>query len=129
MQTVKVLIVDDARQVREELETVLTLTTGIEVVGQAANGLEAVQLTKTLHPDVVLLDLEMPVLDGYEAARKIRTHCPCVYLVALTVHGYEEARYKALQAGVDIFMVKGAPVDQLVSALFQKGEKNDYQSC
>ena len=109
-------------QVREELERVLTLTKEIEVVGQAANGLEAVSQVKALQPDVVVLDLEMPVLNGYEAARQIRKCCPSAYLVALTVHGYADAQCRAIQAGVDVFIVKGAPVDQLVSAIIHQKE-------
>jgi len=122
MKLVKVLIVEDARQVREELKTILSLVEGVQVVGIAANGLEAVRQAKSLCPDVVVLDLEMPVLNGYEAARQIKNCCPSAYLIALTVHGYEEARIKAFQSGFDCFVVKGAPVDQLVKALFNKKE-------
>ena len=113
----RVLIVDDSPQVRQELRTLLTLAGEIEIVGEAADGLEAIRLTEALQPEVVLMDLEMPVLDGYEAARQIKSRWPACRVVALTVHGYEAARQKASQAGVDVFLVKGVSVETLVQAI------------
>ena len=113
----RVLIVDDSPQVRQELRTLLTLAGDIEIVGEAADGLEAIRLAEALQPEVVLMDLEMPVLDGYEAARQIKSRWPACRVVALTVHGYEAARQKASQAGVDVFLVKGASVETLVQAI------------
>jgi pilus assembly protein CpaE len=117
MSALRLLIVDDFPQVREDLRTALTLTDGIVVVGEASNGQEAVDLAARLRPDVVLLDLEMPVLDGYEAARQVRARCPGCRVVALTVHGDDEARRKALQAGVDAFVVKGTAWKELTRAV------------
>ena len=113
----RVLIVDDSPQVRQELRTLLTLAGEIEIVGEAADGVEAIRLTEALQPEVVLMDLEMPVLDGYEAARQIKSRWPACRVVALTVHGYEAARQKASQAGVDVFLVKGVSVETLVQAI------------
>jgi len=113
----RVLIVDDSPQVRQELRTLLTLAGDIEIVGEAADGLEAIRLAEALQPEVVLMDLEMPVLDGYEAARQIKSRWPACRVVALTVHGYEAARQKASQAEVDVFLVKGASVETLVQAI------------
>ena len=113
----RVLIVDDSPQVRQELRTLLTLAGDIEIVGEAADGLEAIRLAEALQPEVVLMDLEMPVLDGYEAARQIKSRWPACRVVALTVHGYEAARRKASQAGVDVFLVKGVSVETLVQAI------------
>ena len=83
---------------RQELRTLLPLTGDIEIVGEAADGREAIRLAQALQPDVVLMDLEMPVLDGYEATRQIKAGSPACRVVALTVHGYEAARQKAVQA-------------------------------
>jgi DNA-binding NarL/FixJ family response regulator len=113
----RVLIVDDSPQVRQELCTLLPLAGDIEIVGEAANGLEAVRLAQALQPEVVLMDLEMPVLDGYEATRQIKASFPACRVVALTVHGYEGARQKASQSGVDVFLVKGVSVETLVQAI------------
>lgn len=116
----QVLIVDDNPQVRRELRTFLPLAGDIKVVGEAADGLEAVQMAEALHPEVILMDLEMPLLDGYEATRQIKARCPGCRVVALTVHGYEAARQKAMLAGVDGFVVKGAPVESLVQAISKR---------
>jgi len=115
--TIHVLIVDDKEQVRQDLCTLLALSEGIEIVGEAANGLEAIHQVETLRPDVVLLDLEMPVLDGYQAACQIKALDPSCRVVILTVHGYSAARQKALRAEVDSFIVKGTPIEKLIQAI------------
>lgn len=116
-QTLKVLIADDFPSTRQGLRMLLSLIGGLEVVGEAANGEEAVQLTKTLSPNVVLMDLEMPVLDGFEAARRIKALYPGCRVVALTMHGGEEERRKADLAGMDAFLVKGASVKELIAGI------------
>jgi DNA-binding NarL/FixJ family response regulator len=118
----KMLLVDDVEQVRWDLCTILSLSGEIEIVGEAANGLEAIRLAETLKPEVILMDLEMPVMDGYEATRLIRTICPLCRIVALTVHGYDEAHEKAHQAGVDAFLVKGAPIQEIVQTILNQKE-------
>jgi len=116
----RVLIVDDMPQVCQELRLLLSLTGELEIVGEAANGAEAISQVEALCPDAVVIDLEMPVMDGCEAARQIKAHWPACRVIALTVHDYEAARQRAFQAGVDIFMVKGAPVAALVQAICQR---------
>ncbi len=113
----RVLIADDNPQVRRELRTLLPLAADIKIVGEAADGREAIRLTQALQPEVVLMDLEMPVLDGYEATRQIKACSPSCWVVALTVHGYETARQRAMQAGVDVFLVKGAAIESLLVAI------------
>ena len=120
--TTTILLVDDSEPVRWDLCTVLTLSGDLEIVGEAANGLEAMRLTESLQPDVVLMDMEMPVMNGYEATRLIKALCPSCRIIALTVHGYSEARQKAIQAGVDAFIVKGAPVESIVQSILNKKE-------
>jgi DNA-binding NarL/FixJ family response regulator len=122
MARLQVLIADDSPQVRQELRTLLTLAGEIEIVGEATDGLEAVRLAGALQPDVVLMDLEMPVMDGYEAARQIKSRWPACWVVALTAHGYEAARQKASQSGVDVFLVKGVSVETLVQAISERRE-------
>ena len=122
MAATQILIIDDIPQVREELRTLLTLAGDIEVIGEAINGLDGVRQAEALRPEVVLMDLEMPVLDGYEATRQIKTLDPNCRIIALTIHDEEEARQKAVQAGVDDFIVKGAPIETLVQAISEKKE-------
>ena len=117
MTTIRVLLVDDVAQVRRDLRTVLTLSEGIEIVGEASNGQEAFKLVETLHPDVVLLDLEMPVMDGDEAARLIKTHDPSCRIIMLTVHGNADVQQRALQAGIDSFIVKGTMIEKLIEVI------------
>jgi two-component system, NarL family, response regulator LiaR len=119
MANISILIVDDAPEVRAELRTLLALNIGLQIAGEASNGLEAVKQAEKLHPDVVLLDLEMPLLDGYEAARQIKAIYPACRVVALSVHSYPAARSKAQQAGVDSFVEKGAPLDTLLQAVYR----------
>lgn len=119
---VRVLVVDDIARVREDLRTVLLLAgndagISIEIIGEAANGIEAVQMSSTLQPEVILMDLAMPVLDGFEATRQIKKLNPTCRVIALSVHDYESARQKAIQSGIDVFVVKGAPVEMLVQAI------------
>jgi len=113
----RVLIVDDSPQVRQELRTLLPLAGDIEIVGEAADGREAVRLAQAIQPEVVLMDLEMPVLDGYEATRQIKAGSPSCRVVALTVYGDPASRNRAAQAGVDVFLVKGGSVETLVQAI------------
>ena len=122
MQPTRVLLVDDVEQVRQDLCTLLTLTGNIEIIGEASNGLDAVCLTESLNPDVVLMDLEMPVLNGYEAAHQIKTRFPSCRVIALTVHDYESARAAAHQSGMDDFLVKGASVESIVRSISSQKE-------
>ena len=113
----RILIVDDNAEVRRELRTLLPLAGNLEVVGEAADGLEAICLAEALRPHAILLDLQMPLLDGCGAARQIKDRWPACRVVALTVHDDEATRQKASQAGVDVFLVKGSPLGALVEAI------------
>lgn len=120
MASIRVLLVDDVKEVRRDLRTALTLSDELEIAGEAANGLEAVQLVQSLQPEVVLMDLEMPVMDGYESAQQIKSHHPTCRVIALTVHDYETARQKAQASGMDAFLVKGAPVKTIIQTILKK---------
>ncbi len=113
----RVLIVDDMPQVRQELRVLLELTGELEVVGEAANGLDAISQAEAQHPDVVVMDLEMPGLDGCETTRQIKERRLAGKIVMWSVHaGLDDVR-RAHQAGADIFIDKGTRYETLMSAI------------
>ena len=122
MTPIRILIVDDMPQVRRDLRTALTLAGNIDVIGEAGDGAQAVEQERALAPDVVLMDLNMPVMDGYTATRKIKAHRPGCRVIALSVHGSEADRLKAAQAGVDTFVIKGTSLQELFAAISTSGE-------
>jgi DNA-binding NarL/FixJ family response regulator len=122
MSSIKVLIVDDVIQVRRELRTLLTLAGNIEVVGEAGHGSEAVLQAEILRPDVVLMDLEMPVMNGFEATRRIKAKLPDCRVIVLTIYADAVTRQRAISAGADLFLEKGTPIDTLLAAI-SRGHK------
>jgi DNA-binding NarL/FixJ family response regulator len=119
---IRLLLVDDVPQVRRELRTALSLTGGVQVVGEAADGRQAVDLAQSLEPDVVLMDLEMTGMDGFEAGALIKAAAPSCRLVALTIHAGADERRRAIAAGFDAFVVKGASMLTLMLAIQTQGE-------
>ncbi len=114
---VRLLLVDDMPQVRHDLRRLLELTGLVEVVAEAGDGLEAVRLVKLLTPDAVVMDLEMPGLDGYEATGRIKGQSATVRVIILSVHGGPEALERAQAAGADDFVLKGASYETLMRAI------------
>ena len=112
---IRVLLADDQTLVRTGFRAILGSEPGIEVVGEAANGREAIDRARLHRPDVVLMDIRMPLLDGIEATRAIVGTGPRV--LVLTTFDAEELVYEALRAGASGFLLKDAPVDQLLTAV------------
>jgi NarL family two-component system response regulator LiaR len=113
----RVLIVDDVADVRQDLRVFLEVVGDFQVVGEARNGREAIEQARALHPDIVIMDLAMPVLDGYTAAARIKTDLAGCRIAALTVHCTEFDRLQAQAAGFDAFVVKGGPLLELLGAI------------
>jgi DNA-binding NarL/FixJ family response regulator len=116
---IRVLIADDQRVVREGLSMVLALMKGVEVVGTATDGAEAVTLVQAVRPDVVLMDLRMPRCDGVEATRRLRTEAPEVKVVVLTTYADDRSVLDALRAGARGYLTKDAGGEQIHEALRQ----------
>ena len=117
---IRVLIADDQKPTRLGLSALLTLCPEMELVGEAADGLEAVQLAVERRPDVVLMDMQMPVMNGLEATRRIKIQRSEIKVIALTM--YNRYRAQALAAGVDTFLLKGCPTETLVDAILSLKE-------
>lgn len=113
--SIRVIIADDHARSRSGLRALLSTFPQIEVIGEAKNGLEAINLVDTLHPDVVLIDVRMPVLNGLEATQQIKTEWPQTKVIVLSLDiAYQAA---ALAAQADAFMTKGAPLGKLWNAI------------
>jgi two-component system response regulator DesR len=123
----RIVIVDDAADVRRDLRLLLEIA-GLEVVGEAADGREAIETAALLNPDVVVSDLAMPVLDGYAAAAAIRAASPQCRLVALSIYSDDSGRSKARAAGFDAFVVKGAPLAELLGAIRPLADETNRES-
>ncbi|MEM7132987.1 MAG: response regulator transcription factor [Chloroflexota bacterium] len=113
----KLLICDDQAIVRDGLYMILRLEEGIEIVGLAENGADAVETAATYEPDLVLMDLQMPVMNGIEATRRIVEAHPQTKVVVLTTYDADEWVFDALQAGAVGYLLKDTPHEQLVAAI------------
>jgi DNA-binding NarL/FixJ family response regulator len=122
---VRLLIVDDVDRVREELHRWLDLVDEVQVVGEARDGMEALRQAEGLHPDVVLMDLELPVLDGWQATREIKARGLAERVVVLTIHVDPASRQRALQAGADAFLSKGKDFKVLRKIIINQGTFED----
>jgi DNA-binding NarL/FixJ family response regulator len=114
---IRVLVADDQRVVREGLVLLLELLAGIEVVGAAADGEQAVALATELRPDAVLMDLRMPRVDGVAATRRLRERDPGIRVIALTTYDDEQSVVQALRAGARGYLTKDAGAEQIRQAL------------
>jgi DNA-binding NarL/FixJ family response regulator len=117
MSTIRVLVVEDHPMVRQGLIALLANAPGIEVVGSAADGLEAMQVFRTLRPDVTLMDLQMPKLGGVDAIARIRLESPGARFIVLTTFDGDEDIYRAMQAGAKGYLLKGMEVETLLAAI------------
>jgi DNA-binding NarL/FixJ family response regulator len=117
-QRIRLVIADDAPRSRDGLRALLATWPEVEVVGEAADGQQAVHLVEECRPDVVVMDARMPVMDGLEAARLVKDRWSEVKVVLLTM--YPTYRAQALAAGVDAFLVKGCPPEQLLKAILER---------
>ena len=110
---IRVLIADDQSLVRRGLVAILNMEDGIQVVGEAGNGLEAIELWRKLKPDVVLMDLRMPELGGLDALRKMHVEDPKVAVIVLTTFDHDEDVYSCLRAGAKSYLLKDVQPEEL----------------
>lgn len=113
----KVIICDDQAIIRDGLEMLLKLEKDIEVLGQAQDGAEAVEMVKKVQPDLVLMDLKMPGLNGIEATRQIRAGYPQVKVLVLTTYDDDEWLFDAIRAGASGYLLKDTPREEVIKAV------------
>ncbi len=111
----RLIIADDSPHARHGERAVLSIQPGIEVVGEAADGEEAIRLVQSVQPDGVILDIRMPVMNGLQATRLIKRRWPGIKVVVLSL--YASYREEALATGADAFLVKGCSISELLDAI------------
>lgn len=117
MSKLRVLIVDDHKIIRDGLKRIIDAEPDMEVVGEAADGQEAWQKAKELQPDVMIMDISMPKLDGIKATEKLKRECPQVKVIALTAYDNNGYINRLFQAGASGFMLKLAAAEELINAI------------
>jgi DNA-binding NarL/FixJ family response regulator len=116
-EQIRILVVDDHHVVRQGLVALLNIMPEIEVVGEAGDGLEAIQLHQSLHPDITLMDLQLPKLGGVDAILRIRAEDPAARFIVLTTFDGDEDIFRSLQAGAKAYLLKGMTIEELTSTI------------
>jgi DNA-binding NarL/FixJ family response regulator len=114
---IKLLLVEDQDIFRQGLATLLSVEDDLELVGEASNGIEAIELTQKLQPDVILMDVRMPVCDGVIATREIHQKFPWIKILVLTTFDDDEYIWQSLQAGAISYLLKSTPSEQVAAAV------------
>ncbi|MGC1402278.1 MAG: response regulator transcription factor, partial [Thermodesulfobacteriota bacterium] len=114
---IRILIVDDNPILREGLKSVLSHSPNFDIVGEAGDGLEAIDSVKKFHPDLVLMDLSMPRMDGIAATREIKKKWPGTKILAFTIHKTPEYQTAALKAGADGYLLKDSSQTELIQSI------------
>jgi len=117
MRSLTILLADDHQVVRSGLRTLLEADLGAQIVGEAADGLEAVQLVERLQPDILIIDLMMPGLTGLEVARRVRQRARQISIIVLSMHAAESYVREALRAGATGYVLKESPAAEVVQAV------------
>lgn len=125
-KVVNILLIDDHKIFREGVKRVVEMVDNFRVIGEGANGEEAIELVEKLKPDVVLLDINMPDMNGVEATEEILRVSPQSKLIILSIHDEEAYVYKALQQGASGYLLKEMDVDSLIEALKVVSEGGAY---
>lgn len=123
---IRIVIAEDHLIVRDGIKALISADPHFEVVGEAKNGFEAIQIVGKLKPDLILMDLTMPGLNGMEAIDEIKSSSPETKVLVLTVHNIEEYVYACLQAGADGYLLKKSSCEELMNAIYHVISKEPY---
>jgi DNA-binding NarL/FixJ family response regulator len=123
---VQILIADDREAIRKQVSLILTSVPNLEVCAEAANGKEAVEKTRELNPDLVILDITMPILNGLDAARMIKRFAPDIPILVLTVHKSRQLMQEAQKIGVQGYVTKAEASQTLLRAVDAVLQKRTY---
>ena len=126
MQTIRLMLVDDHEVVRTGLKSFLDSREGLSVVAEASSGAEALKLAQEFNPDVVIMDISMPDMDGLETARRMQDSCPESKILALTVHADKQYFFEMLSAGATGYVTKQSAAEDLVDAIHAVAEGTVY---
>lgn len=126
MSTIRLMLVDDHDIVRTGLRTFLETQEGLQVVAEARNGEEAIQRALETQPDIVIMDITMPHMDGLEATRQLKRHLPACHVLALTVHEDKQYLFEMLTAGASGYITKQSAAEELVAAIHTVANGNVY---
>ena len=125
---IKIVLAEDHTILREGLKALLSSDPQFEIIGEAADGREAVRCVEKLGPNLILMDLSMPRMSGMEAIREIKKRCPDIRIIALTVHKTDEYLHTSLQAGADGYVLKDATHEELMLAIKKVMKGQSYLS-
>lgn len=128
MKNISVLLADDHTVVRQGLRALLSSEQGMLVVGEAENGWQTLQVAKQTQPDIVVMDLAMPLLDGVETARRIRRELPAAKVLVLTTYTDDETVRRVIEAGVAGYVTKQTAAEELITAIREVGKGNAFFS-
>lgn len=126
MKKINILLVDDHSMVRQGLKQILELEDDLEIIGQAGNGEDAIKLVQSLKPDVILLDINMPVLNGIQTLRRLKDINQTIKIIMLTFHGDQEYLYETINLGANGYVLKDAESESLVKAIREVYKGGSY---
>ncbi|MBN1118759.1 MAG: response regulator transcription factor [Bacteroidales bacterium] len=125
---INIIIADDHKMFRDGISYVLEKIKGVKVIGEASTGEDVLNLLKTMKPDIILMDISMPVLDGIQATKKITAEYPELKVIALSMFGDQDYYYKMIQSGAKGFLLKESGKDELEQAIFSVSRGENYFS-
>lgn len=125
-ETTRIILVDDHRMVREAWKMLLHMCDGIAVIGECSSGTEAIEMVPRLKPDIVLMDINMSPVNGFEATRKILKICPEVKIIGVSINSQPVYAKNIMQLGAKGYVTKNSPKDEMIKAIHEVKKGNSY---